>query len=351
MADPLHLLTGADEVFGAGLAAAVASALSATRGAECVMHVIDGGLSASTVERLERLARGHGRATLLVHPLNEGIFEGFKPGAGNSLMYYARLCMGRFVPADRVVYFDADMVLLCRLTDLWKEPLGRDAVAVCADRKVRTLGEDCPWPLTETEKSLPYFNSGFLLVDLERWRREKREEQAFRLSETDPSTYRWHDQTVLNYVFRGQTRFLPETWNWQYEALPTDLSPASLNIHFTSARKPWRHPGPDVRFRVWRRFARASGLSPLGLALADRRDAWPGIWETCVRRCPAVRDLYTRWLQAREAALPASRAAAVRATREFYQSGLGSPAFDGQLRSDHPILREACQRLFTRPRR
>lgn len=312
----LHLLSGSDERFAPGLLVAVGSALlHLPPGTSSVVHILDGGLTASSRERLEKLCGRLGsRATF--HPVDTEGFAAFQPGAGGSRMYYARLRAAEFVPASRVVYFDADMVVLADLRKLARSDMSGHIAFACADRKVARLADDCPWPLTEEEKQLTYFNSGFMLIDLDAWRAARISETALALAARPDSGYKWHDQSVLNHALRGRTQILPPMWNWQYELVPDPWPEEGAVLHFTSSKKPWNHYGADLRHRIWRTLHSALGGSTAALFLKRRefRGLAFGLFENLLHRIPAARRLYLR--------------CGVRdpGTRDYYTQGPGGAA-------------------------
>lgn len=337
--EPIHLLTGANERFAPGLMVAVASALASIAApAGTVVHVLDGGLSQPSKQRLERVTRRLG-ATLRLHNIRTADFDGFRPGPQGSTMTYARLRMGSFIKARRVIYFDSDMILFGDLRSIWDRPLESTVAMASRDRKVLFLPDDCPWPLSSTEASLPYFNSGFLVVDLDQWRSLDLESQALSLAREQAHACRWHDQTILNYLLRGRIQLLSDSWNWQREALPQPPEFDTLVLHFTTPKKPWLFWGADLRFRLWRCLYRLLFGSCLALFL--HRDRWLGLlsggWETLVRTSPWLHGIYLKYL----AALPKDSSPG---RLDYYQSGNGRPLCNSEMQMQNAILEAAKTR-------
>ena len=249
----IQLATASNEAYAPALKVAVASALAALHpDAQALLHVLDGGLTAHTLRWLQHaVPLLHPRAQVQVHRVDEHSFRHATPMRNGSFMPYVRLLLGSIVPDDRIIYFDADMVIQRDLQDAWHLDLQGHTIAACLNRGAMTLGSDCPWPLADDEKAIPYFNSGFLIIDLARWRQESREAEAFHLAPTGKC--RFFDQTIMNYMFRHHRLLLDQAWNWQEEHLAPDRALSEVNLHFIERRKkPWLYHGAAARFQVWR---------------------------------------------------------------------------------------------------
>ena len=275
---PIHLVTGGDLRFLPGIQITSASALIGMPEDRFVdFHILDGGLGEEAQSGLRKLAeRCHSGVRLICHAVPEASLEAFVPGPGNSRMYYARIGMASVLAdVERVIYLDSDTLVLGDLSQLWETNRNDSIAMVCRDRKVLQLSEDSPWPLTPTEANLPYFNSGVMLVDLEKWRAEDIEQRSLDLISKPSGPYRWWDQTILNHVLRGKIGFLPQEWNWQSEEVPPMDEPALRVLHYTTGLKPWIYWGSAFRFQAWRAYHKACVGSPTRLFL--KNGSWRGL--------------------------------------------------------------------------
>jgi lipopolysaccharide biosynthesis glycosyltransferase len=171
---------------------------------------------------------------------------------------------------DRVLYLDCDVIVRADLGALFATPLDGACLGACRDIGVL-------WNSRMSEID-PYFNSGVLLLDLERMRRDGATRRLIAVKRVSRDGFM--DQDCLNAVFAGSVQLLDPRWNclWvstQYrnigveslnEVLGTDYATlddyrgAAGVLHYTTAYKPWTHEGAagaDEWFD-WRR--RASGL-------------------------------------------------------------------------------------------
>ena len=293
---PIQLVTGGDLRFLSGIQVTLASALiGIPESCEVVFHILDGGLQAEDRRDLQVLARNcHQGAELVFHTVPVSSLEAFVPGPGNSRMYYARIGMASLMThVGRVIYLDSDTLVMGDLSILWETESEGAIVMACRDRKVSKLSEDSPWPLATEEANLPYFNSGVMLVDLNQWRAAGIEQHCLDLINKPAGPYRWWDQTILNYLLRGQIGFLPQEWNWQSGDHPK-LGESPKVIHYTTGMKPWLYWGGAFRFKVWRKCYQLCIGSPLGLFL--KNDSWQGlihgIFDELLDHSEIIRSLY-----------------------------------------------------------
>ena len=200
---------------------------------------------------------------------------------------------------DKVIYLDSDILVMGNLAELWDLPMNGSSVMACRDRMVFTLGEDTPWPLETHERSLPYFNSGIFVADLDEWRKLHIQEQAIKFIEQPDIRYRWHDQTILNYLFRGNFLVLDQAWNWQSNELPKSDSQQVQIMHFTTPRKPWKFWDCEFRFRAWRGCYRLCCGSTLGMFLrnGEFKGIAYGLFDGALERFPFFRSFYLIYLQ------------------------------------------------------
>ena len=345
----IHIVTGADEWFACGLLVTVASALlSLPPKRPATVHILDGGLAPETISMLEKLAgRIHQGSRIVFHPVSEEKFAGFKAGIRNSRMYYARLDIGSLVSADKAIYLDADVVVLGGLAGLWELDMGGKMILAAADRKIRCLREDCPWPIPDTDA--PYFNTGVMLMDLRGWREADAESQAMRLAGEAGEKCQWYDQTVINYLLRDRIGMLPEEWNWQREGIPDDRK--IFAVHFTTGKKPWLHRGPDARFRIWRAYYEFAAGSSLPLFL--NRPALPGLFfgllESLLRQWPVLRRAYVRLLGFRlRTARDEEKKRRLAGTISYFTTGPGGLAGDSESARGDAVVAKVRHRLRNR---
>lgn len=170
---------------------------------------------------------------------------------------YARLLGPNLVSADcmRLIYLDTDVLVRKDIRHLWNVDLEGHPIAAARD-----FG--CPWIGFPTlglafyreaaiDPAGHYFNSGVLVIDVERWRADHLQERSIALLKS-MTPIRYADQDALNAVLHDDWKSLDPKWNVfpvppaetfanlllgpdEAEAMASD--PAI--VHFAGREKPW----------------------------------------------------------------------------------------------------------------
>ena len=145
-----------------------------------------------------------------------------------------RLTMASVLPpeVDKVLYIDVDTLVLRDLGTLYELEL--DGATLAALREPMTHLQD----LGVSSRS--YFNSGVMLLNLDRWRNQNVEERVLKVLSEHADKLAYWDQCALNITLAGQTASLPRTYNYIFDpnqALRHFELPHIL--HYAGASKPW----------------------------------------------------------------------------------------------------------------
>lgn len=176
-------------------------------------------------------------------------------------MYY-RLIAPMLLPQslDRILYLDPDILIINPLDKLWNLDIGDNlfAAAVHTDKKELAAAINSLRLGTKT----PYFNSGVLLMNLQKCREEIRTEDIFSFVREHASGLVLPDQDVLNVLY-GDRIMEIDDFIWNYDArmyssyLMRSLGTADIAwvmentsiLHFCGRQKPWK-PNYQHRFGI-----------------------------------------------------------------------------------------------------
>lgn len=166
-------------------------------------------------------------------------------------MWY-RLMLPNLLPnVSRIIYADMDMIFFNDLIDVYEYDLGKNVIAAVPTRANK------------------YINSGFLLMDLDKIRKEKIYDKWIRASREND--FYNPDQDVLNYTLKGRIAFLPLRYNFQishgsrifkiYSKVELDdLKHNLVCLHYSDYVKPWSAGIRPVFSEYWWNVARKTGL-------------------------------------------------------------------------------------------
>jgi lipopolysaccharide biosynthesis glycosyltransferase len=182
--------------------------------------------------------------------------------------YFTRAAYGRLgIPAiatefaRRLLYLDADTLVLHDVAPLCTVELSdRRIVGAVQSRGIPTLGSPggvLDWSRRGLDRNAPFFNSGVLLIDSERWLANDVSARVVAELEHMPDTATYADQGTLNALLANRWTRLP--WSWNYEVVRTTrrrVGPVPIGrwsslrlrragiVHYFADVKPWAHAYP-----------------------------------------------------------------------------------------------------------
>ena len=172
----------------------------------------------------------------------------------------------------RAIYMDADMVVMEDLTSLWEHQLDT-AVGAVLDAHIVWMSSPSmwrPWREEKVDPMTPYLNTGLMLIDLERWRRESLTGRT--LEYLEKYTLPCVDQDALNFALNGAFDQLHPRYNsmpyhllkmFRYvDAVDPDqrigeaiTNPAVVHFHRSFFGKPWTYFSTHPGTKMWRALA------------------------------------------------------------------------------------------------
>lgn len=214
------------------------------------VHILTHGLSVNNTEQIERLChRYHSHQT--IYEVDESRLEGvkFRKSRPLSKAAYYRILLPDLLDksVDKVLYLDCDMIVVGSVKELYDLELDDYALAATLDCMPFNSTHRNQLHMEADERT---FCSGFMLINLDYWRKNNAVEKLLEYSKRDRAQVWLHDQDSLNYVFKKKWFLLPPKWNkvsvcylpsidgvpyfdiYEYVYQPKI-------IHFSSEAKPW----------------------------------------------------------------------------------------------------------------
>lgn len=248
MSDAVHIIACGDRNVLQGMAVSVRSALEF---ASCplAITIVGSGLTKADHKNLRDSWADHPKtASITIHDLDYDKVKSFRStGYLKSKITYARFFVDDFIPeASRCVYLDSDLIVLRDVCELAAIDLEGNVIAAALDISTRANGgqiEICQkLGIRDPQK---YFNAGVLVVDLDRYRREKIQQTLVDVSIEMFDKLDVQDQSAFNVVLQDSVKIIPHLWNTvQYE---TDENFKDGIVHLIGHVKPW-HPDYDYKF-------------------------------------------------------------------------------------------------------
>ncbi|EJJ1716345.1 glycosyltransferase family 8 protein [Campylobacter jejuni] len=184
-----------------------------------VFHILSDFISESMkvrISNLEKQLNDIYPCKIVLHILNDDEFKGMLKWRGNYLAYY-RIKMASVLPQNLKIclYLDCDMLCFGDLRELLSVDINNYQAAVCLDGNNHKKNKKVFFSLKGREKYKfsnieKYFNSGFILVNLDRWRRDNIENKSIDFLKKFKTLY--PDQDALN-IALTEVLTLPMRWN------------------------------------------------------------------------------------------------------------------------------------------
>lgn len=175
-----------------------------------------------------------------------------------SIETYYRLKLASLLPQlDQIIYLDCDMIVLDDLSELLDVDIDdfyAGMVLSDYEKKSHLMRLGLP-------KETPYFNGGFALFNLKKWREDGLEEKFFAWARDNREKILLVDQDVMNVVFKDFVRILPSKYNIQLHHYDNKiignikelkLKEDPIIIHYSGPQKPWNNKNMLLAEYFWK---------------------------------------------------------------------------------------------------
>ncbi len=270
--DTVVIVYGIDNRFALPMAASVASALEhLAPDRRLEVCVIDGGVSGRNRSRVVRSFEGRPCSFRWIKPPHRRLLA-LVVGGDVTVATYYRVLIPELLPPSyhKAIYLDADVIVQADLGKLWDTPFGGRHLLAVQDQGIWLISG--PFGL-KSYKSLgipedaKFFNTGVLVLDLDKWRQDRIAEKIFDRVRHHPFDGIGHDQDGVNAVLWNDWTELDPRWNQMPQLLQLKVAEESrfdrdtfhrvledpYIIHYAYASaKPWRfgckHPATSKFF-------------------------------------------------------------------------------------------------------
>ena len=165
-------------------------------------------------------------------------------------VYYYRAFIARmFLQYDKGIYVDSDTIIMGDIAKLYDMDLGDNVIAGRPDLKVAMVPEFIDY--VEKALDIPhkdYINSGVLLMDLKKLRKEHYVTKMTDLIKEDADLVA-PDQDYLNVILKGKIMKLGKEWNLQPEG---EEPTGAMILHYNLSKKPWYHDDVTAGEEFWK---------------------------------------------------------------------------------------------------
>ena len=206
------------------------------------IHIIYSDLSPKQIKQITKFA-GFLSIDIILYEIPNGLCKGFPFWGHGSAANYYRLFFSDIIErnSSRILYLDLDLLILADLKKLYSFELDNKPIGAHGFDKI-------------------HFNSGIMLIDVEKWIDSKVPEKTLEIIKENKVPLTWWDNDILNHIFAKNWTDIGNIWNFMPEDFHSKKA-SPLIVHFAGSGKPW-HKGYNLPFsRAYRRyFRRAQGI-------------------------------------------------------------------------------------------
>lgn len=191
--------------------------------------------------------------------------------------YFRFFALDVFPVLDKILYLDCDTIANADIAKLFLENIDDFSLAAVRDADIISLypkGDDADKDVRDNmdiniqlENYTDYFQAGVILFNLKKIR--SRHTVRSLLDIAMNRKWKFADQDVLNYAFKGNVKFLDPSWNTLYECFnrmeriknfaPSEIYQGYLKakkepkiIHYAGIPKPWEKIDTDMGEYFWK---------------------------------------------------------------------------------------------------
>ena len=250
----MNLLFCFDQNYQQHFGVAITSVLLNNLSSHFDVHIITNFMEEKLKQKLDTLSKNYKCSFHLYIINNLDKISQLKVSAHVSNATYYRLIMAEILPKhiDKVLYLDSDVVVISPLEELYNIDLENYFIAASgfSGTLVKSKG----------------FNSGVMVVNLEKWRNEQISTKVIDFATQNRNKLPYHDQSALNRVIKQNYLIIDRKWNFQVDLSPRKIQKPDDNIalknariiHYIGSSKPWYFWISDQRKNIYELYLKKS---------------------------------------------------------------------------------------------
>ncbi len=270
----MNIVYVANDRYAQHLAVSMYSLFDANMAAECVdVYVISTGITDGSRKRLESIASEFGRTLRMLDLSDIRERFGYETHSGRfDISAMGRFFLGDILPHEqRFLYLDCDTVVCTSLERLYDKDLKGNICGAVMEPTIYAQTK----AMIGLEPDDMYFNSGVLLIDMDRWRGAGIDKALRDYYQGINGRSAFCDQDAINAVLKGRIMPLPPRYNffsnyyyYDYQSLVRlDKNYAGFSqrafclakahpviVHYAGDERPWIRGSRNPYGRLYRQY-------------------------------------------------------------------------------------------------
>lgn len=208
-----------------------------------IIHIFSDNLSNEVQDKIQELINQYGQNSVF-YDISINHIKHFSISNHASLANYYRIIACELLPQNikKILYLDVDVIILKSIKELYDTNLENNLLGVINEfSKMEERKQTLNIP-----HQYPYFNSGIMLINLQKWQSENWTQKLIEFISQNPEKLKFWDQDAFNALCYEFCLYLDEKWNMQTAMFENnknkeDNLKKTAIIHFTGSSKPWEY--------------------------------------------------------------------------------------------------------------
>ena len=234
--EPIRIVFASDDNYLPHLATAITSIVeNSNKDDKFDFYLLESSVSKENKTKLKSYAN-HLKVSLNIIHIDDNKLKSVKiENRALTKAAYLRFFISDVFPFDKILYLDGDILVFKSLGEFYREDIRDFYAGVVHDRN----------PRNDKRFPLKYFNSGVLLLNLKKMRKDSiTSDTLFKNMDKlyEEKNLVHEDQDVLNFTFKNNVKFLPLEYNFTGSTWKKHLSQIFI-LHMAGhvgERKPWK---------------------------------------------------------------------------------------------------------------
>lgn len=212
------------------------------------IYLLYSSLTKRNIDKLDKIVKEKFKGSLYPIYVDSKIFENSPLGNHFTVEIYFRIIAPKLLPEklDRVLWLDADMIILNRINDFYSQDFEEKLLIVspdCCENTNIEYASKTKERLNLSQKHI-YFNSGLILYNLKEIRKGLDYYTDVKIIESNKENLKMPDQDILNILYSNKVKYADNSLynvqiRWDSEVDYNIIQGKAKIIHYIGRIKPW----------------------------------------------------------------------------------------------------------------
>lgn len=206
----MDVFYGCDDTYAQHLCVSINSMLCNTPH-RVTIHVLDGGITLAKKQMIASFVSSFEHGSINFLAVDNALVAKFPVSPRFTISANYRCIIHELMPdLQKAVYFDSDIIIRTCIKELYDTDLTDCYAAVVEDPYINI---DRRKHLFDMERGSRYFNSGVMLLNLQKIRDDNVFARILEVADRYSESIAFYDQDILNVLFKNRVKFIDPSWN------------------------------------------------------------------------------------------------------------------------------------------